>query len=92
MSWTRGWWSPASPLSGSSGRAHMSPAWVRLAEAMSGFAAMTGEPDGPPTLPSLALADGIAGLATTFAIMMALGERERTGRGRWWTWPLSNRS
>ena len=28
-----------------------------LAEAMSGFAAITGEPDGPPTLPSMGLAD-----------------------------------
>ena len=28
---------------------------------MSGFAAITGEPDGPPTLPPFGLADGIAG-------------------------------
>ena len=32
-----------------------------LAEAMSGFAALNGEPDGPPLLPPLALADGVAG-------------------------------
>ena len=31
---------------------------------MSGFAAITGEPDGPPTLPPFGLADGIAALAT----------------------------
>ena len=31
-----------------------------LAEAMSGFAAITGEADGPPTLPPFGLADGIA--------------------------------
>ena len=29
---------------------------------MSGFAAITGEPDGPPTLPPFGLADGIAAL------------------------------
>lgn len=58
------------------------PGFGTLAEAMSGFAAMTGEPTGPPTLPPLALADGIAGLATSYAIMVALAARERTGRGQ----------
>lgn len=53
-----------------------------IAEAMSGFAAMTGEPDGPPTLPPLALADGIAALATAYAVMVALKARETTGRGQ----------
>ena len=43
-----------------------------LAESMSGFATMTGEPDGPPTLPPFALADGIAALAISQAIMFAL--------------------
>src|SRR5690606_18806993 len=36
------------------------PGFGTLAEAMSGFAAMTGEPDGPPTLPPFGLADGVA--------------------------------
>ncbi|MEV0384668.1 CoA transferase [Nonomuraea sp. NPDC050643] len=58
------------------------PGFGTLAEAMSGFAAMTGEPDGPPTLPPLALADGIAGLAMSYAIMVALRAREETGRGQ----------
>jgi crotonobetainyl-CoA:carnitine CoA-transferase CaiB-like acyl-CoA transferase len=53
-----------------------------LAEAMSGFAALNGEPDGPPLLPPLALADGVAALATAFAIMVALRAREQTGRGQ----------
>ena len=43
-----------------------------LAESMSGFAAMTGEPDGPPTLPPFGLADGIAALAVSQAILTAL--------------------
>ena len=43
-----------------------------LAEAMSGFAALTGTPDGPPTLPAFGLADAIAGIATAQAIMTAL--------------------
>ncbi|WP_103963021.1 CaiB/BaiF CoA transferase family protein [Nonomuraea solani] len=58
------------------------PGFGTLAEAMSGFAAMTGEPGGPPTLPPLALADGIAGLAMSYAIMVALRAREETGRGQ----------
>lgn len=58
------------------------PGFGTLAEAMSGFAAMTGQPDGPPTLPPLALADGIAGLATAYAVMVALAARVETGRGQ----------
>lgn len=58
------------------------PGFGTLAEAMSGFAALNGEPDGPPLLPPLTLADGVAGLATAFAIMVALRAREQTGRGQ----------
>ncbi|KRD35842.1 acyl-CoA transferase [Oerskovia sp. Root918] len=58
------------------------PGFGTLAEAMSGFAAMTGEPDGPPTLPPFGLADGVASLATAFAVMVALQSRERSGRGQ----------
>ena len=53
-----------------------------LAEAMSGFAHLTGQPDGPPTLPAFGLADSIAGIAASSAISMALYDRERTGRGQ----------
>ncbi|MGW0814777.1 CaiB/BaiF CoA transferase family protein [Streptomyces viridiviolaceus] len=58
------------------------PGFGTLAEAMSGFAAMTGEPDAPPTLPPFGLADSIAGLATAYAVMTALAARERTGEGQ----------
>jgi crotonobetainyl-CoA:carnitine CoA-transferase CaiB-like acyl-CoA transferase len=58
------------------------PGFGTLAEAMSGFAALNGEPDGPPLLPPLALADGVAGLATAFAILAALRARDATGRGQ----------
>ena len=53
-----------------------------LAEAMSGFAALNGEPDGPPLLPPLALADGVAALATAFGILAAIRARETTGSGQ----------
>ena len=48
-----------------------------LAEAMSGFASMTGEPNGPPTLPPFGLADGISALSLTNAVLMALFTRDR---------------
>jgi crotonobetainyl-CoA:carnitine CoA-transferase CaiB-like acyl-CoA transferase len=50
-----------------------------LAEAMSGFAHLTGEADGPPTLPAFGLADSIAGIAVSSAVSMALLARERNG-------------
>ncbi|MFG2162569.1 CaiB/BaiF CoA transferase family protein [Streptomyces olivaceus] len=58
------------------------PGFGTLAEAMSGFAATTGEPGGPPTLPPFGLADSIAALATAYAVMTALSARERTGEGQ----------
>ncbi len=58
------------------------PGFGTLAEAMSGFAAMTGTADGPPTLPPFGLADGIASLATAYAVMTALHARQATGRGQ----------
>jgi crotonobetainyl-CoA:carnitine CoA-transferase CaiB-like acyl-CoA transferase len=58
------------------------PGFGTLAEAMSGFAALNGEPGSPPLLPPLALADGVTALATAFAVLAALRAREQTGRGQ----------
>jgi crotonobetainyl-CoA:carnitine CoA-transferase CaiB-like acyl-CoA transferase len=58
------------------------PGFGTLAEAMSGFAELNGESGGPPLLPPLALADGVAGLATAFAVMAALRSRDATGLGQ----------
>ena len=55
------------------------PGYGTLAEAMSGFAHVTGQPDGPPTLPPFMLADGVASLAATYAVMMALYHRDARG-------------
>ena len=57
------------------------PGFGTLAEAMSGFAHITGQPDGPPTLPPLALADGIAGLFGLFGAMFAVYFRDVAGAG-----------
>jgi crotonobetainyl-CoA:carnitine CoA-transferase CaiB-like acyl-CoA transferase len=55
------------------------PGYGTLAEAISGFAHLTGQPDGPPTLPPFMLADGVASLAATYAVMMALYHRDVHG-------------
>jgi crotonobetainyl-CoA:carnitine CoA-transferase CaiB-like acyl-CoA transferase len=58
------------------------PGFGTLAEAMSGFAVVNGEPDDPPLLPPLALADGVTAFATAFSVLAALRARESTGRGQ----------
>ena len=55
------------------------PGFGTLAESMSGFAHMTGEPEGPPTLPPFGLADSIAAQATANAILMCLYNRDARG-------------
>jgi crotonobetainyl-CoA:carnitine CoA-transferase CaiB-like acyl-CoA transferase len=58
------------------------PGFATLAEAMSGFAAINGEPDGPPLLPPIALTDEITALVGAFAVLAALRHRDRTGEGQ----------
>ena len=58
------------------------PGFGSLAEAMSGFAALTGQPDGPPTLPPFGLADGVAALAAAYAVLVALRGVDRDDVGQ----------
>lgn len=58
------------------------PGFATMAEAMSGFAAINGEPDGAPLLPPIALTDEVTALAGAFAVMVALHHRDRTGAGQ----------
>lgn len=67
---------------GQSGPYSARPGFGTLAEAMSGFAHLTGESDGPPTLPAFGLADSIAGIAASSAVLMALRHRDATGEGQ----------
>jgi crotonobetainyl-CoA:carnitine CoA-transferase CaiB-like acyl-CoA transferase len=55
------------------------PGFGTLAEAMSGFASITGQADGPPTLPAMGLADSIAGITAMGDTMMELWHRDRPG-------------
>ncbi len=54
------------------------PGFATLAEAMSGFAAINGEPDGQPMLPPIALTDEVTALAGAFATLVAI----RSGVGQ----------
>jgi crotonobetainyl-CoA:carnitine CoA-transferase CaiB-like acyl-CoA transferase len=58
------------------------PGFATMAEAMSGFAAINGEPDGGPLLPPIALTDEVTAVAGAFAVMVALHERDRSGLGQ----------
>jgi crotonobetainyl-CoA:carnitine CoA-transferase CaiB-like acyl-CoA transferase len=48
------------------------PGFATIAESMSGLAAISGEPDGQPLLPPLALTDELTGLVAAFATMVAV--------------------
>jgi crotonobetainyl-CoA:carnitine CoA-transferase CaiB-like acyl-CoA transferase len=61
---------------GQTGPAKTRPGFGTLVEAASGFAAMNGEPDGPPIVPSFPMADTIAGVYAANATMMALYHRD----------------
>jgi crotonobetainyl-CoA:carnitine CoA-transferase CaiB-like acyl-CoA transferase len=58
------------------------PGFATMAEAMSGFAAINGEPDGGPLLPPIALTDEVTAVAGAFAVLVALRERDRSGLGQ----------
>jgi formyl-CoA transferase len=60
------------------------PGFGTLAEAMSGFAHITGQPDGPPTLPPFALADTVAAMYAAIGALLCLYRRDanKTGRGQ----------
>jgi crotonobetainyl-CoA:carnitine CoA-transferase CaiB-like acyl-CoA transferase len=48
------------------------PGFASIAESMAGLAAVSGEPNGPPMLPAIALTDEATGIAAAFATMVAL--------------------
>lgn len=58
------------------------PAYDIIIQAMSGLMALTGSPDGPPTMVGEAVADVAGGLFGAWGMMVALFARERTGVGR----------
>ncbi|MEM7407596.1 MAG: CoA transferase [Pseudomonadota bacterium] len=58
------------------------PSFDFIAQAMSGFMSVNGEPDGPPMRAAPPLSDLIAGLYCAFGVVCALQSRGRTGAGQ----------
>mgnify|MGYP003341438061 FL=1 len=56
--------------------------FATIAESMSGLAAISGEPDGQPLLPPIALTDELTGIVSAFATMVALHHARSTGEGQ----------
>jgi crotonobetainyl-CoA:carnitine CoA-transferase CaiB-like acyl-CoA transferase len=67
---------------GQSGPTATLPGYDALIQAEAGWAALTGDPDGPPTKSGLSLADYIAGLTAAIAMLAGVLEARATGRGR----------
>jgi crotonobetainyl-CoA:carnitine CoA-transferase CaiB-like acyl-CoA transferase len=64
---------------GQSGPRRSQPGLGTLAEAYSGFASITGEANGPPMLPPVALGDESAALFATWSLLAALYWRDARG-------------
>ena len=58
------------------------PGFDQIAQGYSGMMSLTGFPDGEPTRTGTAIGDLSAGMWLAMAILSALYERERTGRGQ----------
>jgi crotonobetainyl-CoA:carnitine CoA-transferase CaiB-like acyl-CoA transferase len=68
---------------GQSGPSATRPGFGTLVEAATGFAAMNGDAEGPPILPSFPLADTTSGLYAANAVMLALYHRDtHNGQGQ----------
>lgn len=57
------------------------PGYDALVQAETGWAALTGEPDGPPVKSGLSLVDYSAGLIAGLGLMMGVFQAQRTGKG-----------
>lgn len=67
---------------GQTGPRRDEPGYDFVIQAMSGFMALTGEPEGAPMKHGMSISDLFCGLYSTIAIQAALAMRERTGTGQ----------
>jgi crotonobetainyl-CoA:carnitine CoA-transferase CaiB-like acyl-CoA transferase len=58
------------------------PALDIIVQALGGMMSVTGEEGGPPIRPGVSQGDSIAGMFAAVAILSAIHQRERTGRGQ----------
>ena len=68
---------------GQTGPQRNEPGYDFVVQGMSGFMALTGEPDGEPMKHGLSISDMFCGLWSANAIQAALLMRQRTGKGQW---------
>ncbi|MGE0407882.1 MAG: CaiB/BaiF CoA transferase family protein [Amphiplicatus sp.] len=59
------------------------PGYDFVAQAMGGMMSITGEQDGPPIKPGVALADISTGMYAAVSVLLALRHAERTGEGQY---------
>jgi crotonobetainyl-CoA:carnitine CoA-transferase CaiB-like acyl-CoA transferase len=67
---------------GRDGARSSEPGYDPLIQAEAGWAALTGDPDGPPVKSGLSVADYAAGVMAALALIAAVFDAQRTGRGR----------
>jgi crotonobetainyl-CoA:carnitine CoA-transferase CaiB-like acyl-CoA transferase len=67
---------------GRSGAASSRPGYDALVQAEAGWAALTGDPDGPPVRSGLSLADYSTGLMAALGLLAGIIDAQRTGQGR----------
>jgi crotonobetainyl-CoA:carnitine CoA-transferase CaiB-like acyl-CoA transferase len=67
---------------GRDGERSSEPGYDPLIQAEAGWAALTGEPGGPPIKSGLSLADYAGGIMAALALMAAVFDAQRTGHGR----------
>jgi crotonobetainyl-CoA:carnitine CoA-transferase CaiB-like acyl-CoA transferase len=67
---------------GQSGPYAQHPGFATIAEALSGFSDLLGEPGGPPLLPPVAVTDEVTALVGAFATLAALRHADKTGEGQ----------
>lgn len=68
---------------GQSGPYALRPGFDQIIQGMSGLMSITGVPDGEPMRAGIAVSDTSAGMFLGQGILLALIERERTGKGQW---------
>ena len=67
---------------GQTGPRSQEPGYDVVIQGEAGFMDVTGSPDGPPTRAGVAVTDYLAGLYAMQGILLALIDRQRTGRGQ----------
>jgi len=70
-------------LAGQTGPLSQKPGYDYIAQAYAGITDLIGDPDGDPSLITMAMGDTATGIAAAMAVGFALLHRERTGEGQY---------